>query len=72
MGWMVEYYEQEDGLQPAEIFEDALKRSNPKLAAKQRRVALELEKYGPRLGGGLIEACRGYSGLWEIRAIHSQ
>ncbi|HEY7348343.1 MAG TPA: hypothetical protein VH599_08505 [Ktedonobacterales bacterium] len=71
MGWRVEYYEQEDTVQPAEVFEDALKRTHRKLATKLESIVLSLEIYGPRLGGGLIEACRGYSGLWELRAIFS-
>ena len=69
MGWTVEYYEQADTTQPAEVFEDALKRSDVKLLAKLQRIALALETTGPRLGGGLIEGCRGYKGLWEMRAI---
>lgn len=69
MGWTVEYYEQADATQPAEIFEEALKRANLKLFAKLQRIALALETSGPHLGGGLIEACRGYQGLWEMRAI---
>jgi hypothetical protein len=72
MGWTVEYYERADTLQPAEIFEDRLKREHPKLAGKLRRIALELEMSGPHLGGGYIETCRGYGGLWEIRVIQSQ
>jgi len=31
-----------------------------------------LESSGPQLGGGLIESCHGYPGVWEIRAIFSQ
>jgi hypothetical protein len=69
MGWNVEYYEQEDTVQPAEVFEDALKRTHRKLATKLESIALALELYGPQLGGGLIEPCRGYSGLWEMRTI---
>jgi hypothetical protein len=33
-------------------------------------VALEFS--GPDLGGGLIELCHGYPGVWEIRPIFSQ
>lgn len=69
MGWTVEYYEQEDTTQPAEVFEDELLRADKKLAAKLRRIALAVEDSGPHLGGGLIESCRGYKGLWEMRAI---
>lgn len=72
MKWAIEYYERADTTQPAEVFEDALDRSHPKLAAKLARVAEELERSGPQLGGGYIEACRGYTGLWELRVIHSQ
>ncbi|HEY7127392.1 MAG TPA: type II toxin-antitoxin system RelE/ParE family toxin [Ktedonobacterales bacterium] len=69
MGWTVEYYEREDTIQPAEVFEDELLRRDKKLAAKLRRVALALENSGSNLGGGLIERCRNYKGLWEMRAI---
>jgi hypothetical protein len=69
MAWMIEYYEQADTKQPAEIFEDALLQSHPKLAGKLARIAVALQQSGNSLGGGLIEACRGYSGLWEMRAI---
>jgi hypothetical protein len=69
MGWTIEYYEQADGTQPAEVFEDTLKQSQIKLLAKLQRIALALETFGPRLGGGLIEGCRGYKGMWEMRAI---
>lgn len=72
MGWTIEYYEQADTTQPAEAFEDALDHTQPRLAAKLARFALELETYGPKLGGGYLETCHGYAGLWELRAIYSQ
>jgi hypothetical protein len=72
MSWSVEYYEEEDTRQPAEIFEDALDRAHPRLAGKLARIAVALAEHGYQLGGGLIEPCHGYSGLWEMRAIHSQ
>jgi len=72
MPWTIEYYEQADTAQPAEVFEDARYRTHPKLAAKLARIAVEMVITGPQLGGGLIEACRGYSGLWEMRAIYNQ
>jgi hypothetical protein len=71
MGWRIEYYERVDTTQPAEAFEDALKRTHRKLATKLESVALALEAYGPQLGGGLIEPCHGYSGLWEMGTIFS-
>jgi hypothetical protein len=72
MPWTIEYYEQTDTAQPAEVFEDAVYKKYPKLAGKLARIVVALESNGPRLGGGLIEPCRGYPGVWEIRAIFSQ
>lgn len=68
--WAVEYYEQQDGTQPAEGYEIALKRDHPKLAGKQRRVFVGVLEHGRKLGGGLIEPLYGgYSNLWEARTI---
>jgi hypothetical protein len=72
MQWTIEYYEQADGVQPAELFEDALDRTNPKLAGKLILIADELEQWGPRLGGGYIEPCHNFAGLWEMRGIHNK
>lgn len=72
MRWTIEYFEQEDSVQPAEVFEDALIRARPKLAGKLARIIAELQTQGHLLGGGLIEPCHGYAGLWEVRAIHMQ
>src|SRR5215467_3872350 len=69
MRWVVEYYEQADTTQPAEAFEVNLKRHHKKLGAKLRAIAVAIEVYGPQLGGGLIEPCHDYKGLWEIRTI---
>lgn len=66
MEWVVEYYEQRNGAQPAEVFEDALFRALPKLA----RLVLQLQSDGYGLGGGYLEPCHDYAGLWEVRAIH--
>src|SRR5260221_14637725 len=67
----MEYFEQEDTTQPAESFENALKVSHSKLLGKLFQVTGELQLYGYRLGGGYIEKCHDYEGLWEIRVIHS-
>lgn len=72
MTWTIEYYEQTNSTQPAEVFEDALLQSHPKLAGKLARIAVALQQSGNSLGGGLIEPCHGFSGLWEIRAISGQ
>ena len=72
MGWTIEYYEQEDSIQPAEIFEDRLEQGHPELRGKLIRIADQLMLSGPRVGGGLIKACRGYKGLSEMRAIYGQ
>ena len=71
MKWVVEYFEQEDTTQPAEVFEDELDSTYPKLSGKLLRVVSELRFYGHQLGGGYIEKCHVYEGLWEIRVIHS-
>ena len=47
-------------------------RKYPRLAGKLARIAVALEANGPQLGGGLIEPCHGYPGLWEMRAIFGQ
>ncbi len=69
MTWTIEYYEQADTTQPAEVFEDGLP---PKLAGKLARIAVAIQQSGNRLGGGLIEPCHNFSGLWEMRAILSK
>ncbi len=56
---------------PAEIFEDELDRSFPALSGKLIKVTDLLTVDGYRLGGGLIEKCHSYKGLWEIRVIHA-
>ena len=66
MPWQIEYYEQQNGGQPAEDFEDSLP---VKLAGKLARVAVMIEQKGPQAGGGLAEKCHDYPGLWEMRAI---
>jgi len=68
---MNEYFEQKDGTQPAEVFEDKLFSLNKKMLGKLLRITESLEQYGPQLGGGYIEKCRNYQGLWEIRVIFS-
>ena len=71
MKWIIEYFEQEDTAQPAEIFEDFLDGTYPKLAGKLLYVTEQLQFYGHQLGGGFIEKCHDYKGLWEIRVIYA-
>lgn len=71
MKWTIEYFEQQDSTQPAEVFEDVLDARYPKLAGKLLRIAVELRAQGYRLGGGYIEKCHDYNGLWEMRVIHN-
>jgi hypothetical protein len=71
MKWVIEYFEQDDTTQPAEVFEDSLDSVYPKLSGKLLRVVSELRLYGHQLGGGYLEKCHDYQGLWEIRVIHS-
>lgn len=56
-------------MQPAEVFEDALDLTHPKLAGKLQRVFDGVLEQGRKLGGGLIEPLHGYAALWEARAI---
>src|SRR5207244_3033243 len=70
MKWTIEYFEREDTTQPAEVFEDVLDRTYLKLSGKLLKVVYELQSYGRQLGGGYIEKCHDYEGLWEIRVIH--
>lgn len=71
MRWMIEYFEQENTIQPAELFEDELDQTYPQLAGKLIKITDLLEVEGFRLGGGLIEKCHHYQGLWEMRAIYA-
>ena len=72
MTWDIEYYEQPDSTQPAEVYENWLDQHHPKLAGKLLRAVDQLAEHGPRTGGGLVEPCRGYAGLWEVRTIFSR
>ena len=69
MRWVAEYYERADTTQPAEEFETSLNRDHKKLGAKLRAIVVAIERYGPEIGGGLVEPCHNYKGLWEIRTI---
>ncbi len=69
MRWTIVYFEQKDTTQPAEVFEDALDISHPQLSGTLIQVTDELEFHGYRLGGGYIEKCHNYEGIWEIRVI---
>jgi hypothetical protein len=70
MKWKIVYFEQEDTSQPAEVFEDTLVIINSKLRGKLLQVTDALLHHGYRLGGGYIEKCHDYEGIWEIRIIH--
>ncbi|MGH2494069.1 MAG: type II toxin-antitoxin system RelE/ParE family toxin [Ktedonobacteraceae bacterium] len=71
MKWKVVYFEQENTIQPAEVFEDALDITNPQLSGKLLQVTDALKYHGYRLGGGYIEKCHNYEGMWEIRVIYN-
>jgi hypothetical protein len=70
--WLIEYFEQTDGLQPAGAFEDEIDRTLPKLGGRLLRLLDEIETKGQHVGGGYLEPCHDYPGLWEIRARHQQ
>jgi hypothetical protein len=70
--YSIEYYEQADGTQPAEVFEDDLAKRYPKLFGKLVRAMDALEEHGRKLGGGLLESCHSYPGIWELRTISNQ
>ncbi len=57
MKWTIEYFEQANTTQPAEVFEDALDATNIKLSGKLFQITNALQSYGPQLGGGYIEKC---------------
>jgi hypothetical protein len=71
MSWTIDYFEQNDGIQPAEVFEDELHSLNKKLLGKLFYIRDQLEQLGFQLGGGYIEKCHNYPGLWEIRVIYN-
>jgi hypothetical protein len=52
MKWTIEYFEQEDTTQPAEIFEDELARTYPKVLGKLIQITDQLVIEGNQLGGG--------------------
>jgi hypothetical protein len=68
----IEYFEQADTTQPAEVFEEALVVTYPKLRGKLLQITDLLEYHGHQLGGGFIEKCHDYEGIWEIRVIFSR
>src|SRR4051812_14506176 len=72
MPWTIEYFEGEDGTQPAEVFEDALDasadRDERKIGGKLVRVADEVGQKGFRTGGGYAEACHQAPGIWQMKA----
>ncbi len=70
MKWTIEYFEQEDTTQPAELFEDKLDRTYPELLGKLLQITDQLVVEGNQLGGGYIEKCHHYKGMWKIRAIY--
>jgi DNA-binding phage protein len=72
MKWIVSYFEQENTVQPAEVFEDELYRANPKFLGKLLYIHDQLKEYGHQLGGGYVEKCHDYQGLWEIMNRHEQ
>lgn len=64
--WDVVYYARPSGRQPAEEFEDNIP---AKLSGKLARATVEAAQKGFSVGGGLLKNCRGYPGLFEVRAI---
>jgi len=70
--WTIEYFEREDGTQPAEVFEDALDgsfdRDERRIAGKLIRVADELAQKGHQTGGGYVESCHEAPGIWQMKA----
>lgn len=73
MSWTIEYFERENLIQSAEIFEDELDNNYPQLSGKLIQITDLLEQDGYRVGGGLIKKCRqDYPGLWEMRAIYGK
>ncbi len=71
MSWTIDYFEQDNSIQPAEVFEDELHSLNKKMLGKLLYIRDQLEQLGFQLGGGYIEKCHDYPGIWEIRIIHN-
>ena len=63
MKWTIEYFEQEDTTQPAELFEDELDRTYPALSGKLVQITDQLVVEGHQLGGGYIKKCHDYKGM---------
>ena len=72
MPWAIEYFEREDGQQPAEVFEDALEasadRDDRRISGKLLRIADELAQKGFRTGGGYVESCHEAPDIWQMKA----
>lgn len=67
----IEYYEQTDGRQPAEEFEDALEASSSReersIAGKLQRWAELAAEKGHQASGGYVEKVHGYP-FWQLKA----
>jgi hypothetical protein len=69
--YRLDYYASGEGdRQPAEIFEDDLMARAPRLLGKLKAVTvLVAETLPEQVRGGLLQKCRGYPDLYEIRTI---
>ncbi len=71
MLWRLEYFEEDSGEQPAEVFEDALDESSDpderRIAGKLMRIAELAAELGPHAGGGYVEKCGSYA-VWQLKA----
>ena len=72
MTWSIEYFEQEDGRQPAEDFEDGLDTNSDRdvrnIGGKLMRVADQVAQDGYRTGGGYAEKCHDAPDIWQMKA----
>jgi hypothetical protein len=71
MPWEIHYFQQQDGTQPAEVFEDDLDgsplREERTIAGKLIRFGEAVAQGGPSTGGGYAEPCRGHD-FWQLKA----
>ena len=72
MPWEIEYFEMEDGRQPAEEFEDELdgsaNRDERRIGGKLIAVAEYVAQNGYRTGGGYAEKCHDAPDVWQMKA----
>src|SRR6266705_1695467 len=72
MKWTIEYFEQQDMTQPAEVFEDMLVVTHPKIRGKLLQITDILEYSGHQLGAGYQEMAAELELMHAIDDIRKQ